>query len=79
MFMGIMVSSSKLLQVTGFFLKATFCIPASFPSGMQVPFSVCALTQIFPAMAPWFVSRWMSLCVCLPAPGEPKMVQQILL
>lgn len=52
MFMIIVVSSSKLLQVTGFFLKATFYIPASFPLGTQMPFCVCTLTQIFPAMAP---------------------------
>lgn len=42
----------KLLQVTGFFLKATFCIPASFMSGIQVSFCVCTLIRIFPAMAP---------------------------
>lgn len=50
--MIIMVSSKytgKLLQVTGFFLKATFGIPASFTSGMQVSLCVCTLTWIFPA------------------------------
>lgn len=42
----------KLLQVTGFFLKATFGTPASFTSGMQVSLCVCTLTRIFPAVAP---------------------------
>lgn len=69
----------ELLQLTEFFLEASFIIPTSFTSGIEVFFCVCTLTWIFPAMAPLVFEQVMSLCLCLTAPSEPKMVQQIFL
>lgn len=80
--MIIMVSSSKLVsfcRLLYFFLKATFGIPASFTSGMQMSLRVCTLTWIFPAMAPLLCEQVGESVHVSSAPGEPKMVQQILL